>query len=92
MAEGARDHVGSDLAVAVTGVAGPAGGSEAKPVGLTYVAVATPGGCEVERHQWTGDRATNKVRSAEAALRMLLEALEREEGDPSEGPGPGSAA
>lgn len=92
MAEGARDVIGTDLAVAVTGVAGPSGGTEAKPVGLTYVAVAGPGGSEVRRYQWTEDRAANKERSAEAALRMLLETLERIEQGSNEDHGPGSAA
>ncbi len=75
MAEGARRRFGTDLAVAVTGIAGPEGGSEAKPVGLTYVAVAGIAGAEVRRHLWHGDRAANKVRSAEAALGLLLERL-----------------
>ena len=75
MAEGARRRFGTDLAVAVTGIAGPDGGTEAKPVGLTYVAVAGIAGAEVRRHLWHGDRAANKVRSAEAALRLLLERL-----------------
>ncbi len=75
MAEGARRRFGTDLAVAVTGIAGPGGGSEAKPVGLTYVAVAGVAGVEVRRHLWHGDRAANKVRSAEAALRLLLDRL-----------------
>ena len=71
MAQGARERIGSDVAVAVTGVAGPAGGSEAKPVGLTYVAVAGPSGHDVRRHLWGGDRAQNKALGAAAALEML---------------------
>jgi nicotinamide-nucleotide amidase len=74
MAEGARAMLGTDVAVAVTGIAGPGGGTPAKPVGLAYLAVSGPAGTEVERHQWTGDRAANKLASAEAALRLLLRA------------------
>jgi nicotinamide-nucleotide amidase len=77
MAEGVRSSVGADIAVAVTGVAGPDGGSDAKPVGLTYVAVAGPECCEVQRYHWQGDRGANKAQSAGAALRMLIDALER---------------
>jgi PncC family amidohydrolase len=72
MAEGARELLGTDLAVAVTGIAGPDGGSEAKPVGLVYVAVAGIGAPVVRRFLWTGDRGQNKRASAEAALEMLL--------------------
>jgi PncC family amidohydrolase len=79
MAEGARKTFGADLAVAVTGVAGPAGGTEAKPVGLTYVAVADTYGHDVQRYQWTGDRSTNKRESARAALVLLLERAEQSE-------------
>ena len=75
MAEGARRRYGAALAVAVTGIAGPSGGSAAKPVGLTYVAVADEHGHEVRRHQWSGDRHANKVASAGAALTLLLERL-----------------
>ena len=75
MAEGARRRYGSDLAVAVTGIAGPDGGSPAKPVGLTYVAVADATGHDVERHQWSGDRQANKLASAGAALALLLKWL-----------------
>lgn len=81
MAEGARRAVGTDVAVAVTGIAGPGGGSDAKPVGLTYVAVADGEGHDVRRHQWSGDRAANKLASAGAALELLLERLG--EGSPS---------
>jgi len=76
MAVGARERLGADLAVAVTGIAGPHGGTPAKPVGLTYVAVAGPAGIEVRRFAWTGDRAANKRDSARAALELLLSAAE----------------
>ena len=75
MAEGARQRLGVDVAVAVTGVAGPDGGSEAKPVGLTYVAVADVAGDTVRRHLWTDDRSGNKRASAGAALALVLERL-----------------
>ena len=73
MAEGARARFRADLAVGVTGIAGPDGGSEAKPVGLVYVAVAGLGTADVRRFLWSGDRADNKRASAGAALEMLLE-------------------
>jgi PncC family amidohydrolase len=79
MAEGARRRFGADLAVAVTGVAGPDGGSEAKPVGLTYVAVADRSGHDVQRHIWGGDRSSNKRESARAALTLLLDRVNRPE-------------
>lgn len=72
MATGGRDRTGADIGVAVTGIAGPDGGSPAKPVGLTYVAVADAAGCEVRRFAWTGSRAENKRASAEAALELVL--------------------
>ena len=75
MAEGARRRLDVDLAVSVTGVAGPDGGSDAKPVGLVYVAVADAGGDAVRRHQWTEDRTGNKRASAAAALSLVLERL-----------------
>lgn len=77
MAVGVRDRFGVDLAVAVTGIAGPGGATPAKPVGLTYLAVSDAAGCEVRRCQWTGDRAANKGSSAEAALELLVEGAER---------------
>jgi len=72
MADGAAARFTTDVSVAVTGVAGPGGGSPAKPVGLTYVAVTAPSTNEVRRFLWTGDRAANKRASAGAALRLLL--------------------
>lgn len=73
MAEGTRQRVGVDVAVAVTGVAGPDGGTAAKPVGLTYVAVADADGTDVRRHVWDSDRSGNKRLSAAAALDFVLE-------------------
>ena len=75
MAVGAMQRTEASLAVAVTGVSGPGGGSPAKPVGLTYVAVAGSSGVEVRRFVWTGDRAANRESSARAAVELLLERL-----------------
>jgi PncC family amidohydrolase len=75
MAHGVRSLLHADIAVAVTGIAGPSGGTEAKPVGLTYVAVADPEGDDVRRYTWDGDRSANKRASAEAALALLHERL-----------------
>ena len=61
----------AELAVAITGIAGPDGGSEEKPVGLTYVAAARRNGEAVlERHLWPHDRAGNKAASTLAALEL----------------------
>jgi nicotinamide-nucleotide amidase len=76
MATGGRARTEADLAVSVTGIAGPDGGTPAKPVGLTYIAVADAVGVSVRRHVWTGDRGENKRLSAAAALALLLERLE----------------
>ena len=73
MAEGVRERFAADLAAAVTGVAGPDGGSAAKPVGLTYVAVAAAHGADVRRFVWSGDRSANKVASAAVVLEILVE-------------------
>ena len=75
MAAGALKHSAADVAVAVTGVAGPGGGSEAKPVGLVYIAVARrDGDPAIERHQFHGDRAAIRQATVERALEMLAEA------------------
>jgi len=73
MAVGILRGTGVDLAVAITGVSGPGGGSAAKPVGLTYVAVADAAGAAVRRFVWTGDRSANREASARAAIEMLIE-------------------
>jgi PncC family amidohydrolase len=73
MAVGVRERLGADLAASVTGIAGPDGGSAAKPVGLTYVAVADATGVDVRRFVWPGDRAANRRDSVVAVLELLLE-------------------
>jgi PncC family amidohydrolase len=73
MAAGVLHKTGADFAVAVTGVSGPGGGTTAKPIGLTYVAVADSIGAEVRRFVWAGDRAANREATARAAVELLLE-------------------
>ena len=75
MADGARTRLGGDYAAAVTGIAGPDADGTGKPVGLTFIAVASPGGTRVERFDFTGDRAGNRRRAADEALRLVLASL-----------------
>lgn len=79
MAQGARRLFGCQYAVAVTGIAGPTGGTPEKPVGLTYIAVAAPRGVRVERFIWSEGRSENKAASARAALELLCACLGEEE-------------
>jgi PncC family amidohydrolase len=72
MAQGARRLFGADIAISVTGIAGPGGGSPGKPVGLVYLHLSAPGADIGEHYVWDGDRLSNKARSAEAALQMVL--------------------
>lgn len=78
MAEGARRACDAQLAVAVTGVAGPSGGSEAKPVGLVWFATARDGGATVAVERRFGDIGRSDVRMASVrqALEMLRARLE----------------
>jgi PncC family amidohydrolase len=76
MAAGARARFGTDLAVSITGVAGPDGGSESKPVGLTYVGFADGNGTDARRFSFSGDRQGNREAAAAAALEWLIDAAE----------------
>jgi len=75
MAQGARHTIGSDVGISVTCIAGPGGGTDEKPVGLTYVGASTPDGEWFERHVFEGDRQSIKEAAANAALELLLNAL-----------------
>ena len=76
MARGARELLRADVAVADTGIAGPGGATDGKPVGLTYIGLAGRGGLlDAARHVWAGDRIENKRLSVAAALGLLLRSL-----------------
>jgi nicotinamide-nucleotide amidase len=71
MAAGARDALGVDVAVSVTGIAGPDGGTEEKPVGLVFLHAVGPGGERARRLDFPGDRETIRLRAAVAALHLV---------------------
>lgn len=71
MAMGAREKSGSDIAVSVTGIAGPGGGSEKKPVGLVYIGVCDKNGCEAFKFNQAGDRERVRQKSALCALDIV---------------------
>ena len=75
MAAGARRTCQADFAVAITGIAGPAGGTPDKPVGLVYMAVAAPHGTATFKHHFSGSRADIRHAAVDAALRHLVESL-----------------
>lgn len=74
MACGARSVYGADVAMSVTGIAGPGGGSEAKPVGTVWFGLATKDGAETFRRRFDGDRAAVRRQTVEEVLRRLAEA------------------
>ena len=76
MARGARTALEADLAVSVSGIAGPGGGLPDKPVGTTWVGLSTTDGDWARKFVWEGDRLRNKALSAEAALQLILDYLE----------------
>lgn len=77
MAMGAMRALNCKIAVSTTGIAGPAGETKRKPVGLVYIAVAGPNGTTCEEHVYPGDRAAITAASAERAVEMLLEYVQR---------------
>ena len=76
MAEGARRRLGADLAVAVTGIAGPGGGTAEKPVGLVHLHVSGPDGSQARTLDVPGDREQVRARSTVTALHLMRQFLE----------------
>lgn len=79
MARGVRTASGSDIGLAVTGIAGPDGGSEDKPVGTVFIALAAPDGCWTRRFQFDGSRGEVRVLTARTGLEWLRKYLLKEE-------------
>lgn len=75
MARGVRTALGADLAVSVSGIAGPGGGLPDKPVGTTWIGLSATDGDWARKFVWTGDRRANKEASADAALQFVLDYL-----------------
>ncbi|MFH1382148.1 MAG: CinA family protein [Chloroflexota bacterium] len=75
MARGGRRVLNVDICIADTGIAGPAGATPAKPIGLFYIGLSHQGGTYSQRHIFTGDREQNKGDAARAALTWLKEYL-----------------
>ncbi len=76
MATGARNVSGCGVAVGTTGIAGPEGATETKPVGLIYVAVASAAGTRSRKCNFSGDRHTIKEQAAEAALEIVIQEIQ----------------
>lgn len=75
MAQGIRQAAKADIGLSVTGIAGPGGGSERKPVGLVYTALATAQGVKIAEHRFLGDRGHIRMRSSQMALDMVRKHL-----------------
>jgi len=76
MANGAKKLLGVDIAVSISGIAGPGGGTADKPVGTTWIGLVTDYGEWAREFHFKGDREKNKDSSAEEALKMLLDYLQ----------------
>ena len=76
MARGARKVLNADIAVSVSGIAGPGGAMPGKPVGTTWIGLVTNDGEWARVFQFSGDRVQNKSHAAEAALQMIKQHLQ----------------
>ncbi len=73
MAQGCRERLRTDIALGITGIAGPGGGTRQTPVGTIFVAIATPGETRCERFSFSGGRASNREKAVQAALKMAIQ-------------------
>ncbi|MDR2017455.1 MAG: nicotinamide-nucleotide amidohydrolase family protein [Syntrophobacterales bacterium] len=78
MAEGVRIAAGADIGVSITGIAGPGGGSPAKPVGTVYIGVSMKDGLVVRKYLFHGDRAAIREATSEEALTLTFRCLNGE--------------
>ena len=81
MAKGAILASGADAAIATTGIAGPDGGTEEKPVGLVYIGVSVRGQIYVEEYHFEGERSEVRESTVQAALALLKKGLEETDGN-----------
>lgn len=81
MAKGAILASGADAAIATTGIAGPDGGTEEKPVGLVYIGVSVRGQMYVEEYHFEGERSEVRESTVQAALALLKKGLEETDGN-----------
>ena len=77
MASGVRSKFGSTIGVGITGIAGPSGGTQAKPVGLVFISVCSATSTVCKRHVFDGPRESVKRQAAERALGLVLEFVSR---------------
>jgi nicotinamide-nucleotide amidase len=77
MAIGVRERAGVEVGIGISGIAGPGGGTEAKPVGTVVIAIAWAGGQRVQTFRFAGGRAQVKFQSSQAALDMVRRWLEQ---------------
>jgi nicotinamide-nucleotide amidase len=75
MAKGARKKARADFAIGITGIAGPTGGTEQKPIGLVYICIDYHGGCETKKYIFSFNRPFIRLRAAQTALNMLRKRL-----------------
>ena len=78
MAKKVRRAFKTDVGIGITGIAGPEGGTQQKPVGLVYIAASTPGKVACQKHVFKGSRHSIKQQSARAALKLARQELRRQ--------------
>lgn len=79
MARGVRTALAADIGLAVSGIAGPGGGTPEKPVGLTWIGISSPWDEFAQHFIWHGDRMKNKELSAQATIQLLVDYLSKKQ-------------